>query len=186
MDRISKNPNEKRFKPIPAWIYLFFSFLRLPHHGLGQGASREVHRSLLSSSTLSVQKAGVLRTTYHLSYYRSSHHGQWSGAYSRAHWKAPCRRGNNLSVFQLNLQTHILIQRKMPVWYHRSNTILQGAACSPRWLFTSCHDRGSNPRPLDWGAGTIPLCHSDLHGFSSLTPTTISQSVCVDEIIISK
>ena len=82
---------------------------------------------------------------------------------SKYNTNPPCRRGNDLSVFQLNLQTHILIQRKMPVWYHRSNTILQGAACSPRWVFTSCHDRGLNPRPPDWGAGTIPLCHSDLH-----------------------
>ena len=73
-----------------------------------------------------------------------------------------------VAVIQLNLQAHILIQRKMPVWYHRSNTNFTGGRFSPRWLFTSCHDRGSNPRPLDWGAGTIPLCHSDLHESSTM------------------
>ena len=38
-----------------------------------------------------------------------------------------------------------------------------GASCSPQWLFTSCHDRGSNPRPSNRRQRLRPFSHSDLH-----------------------
>ena len=74
----------------------------------------------------------------------------------------PCRSENDLSVIQLNFQTHILIliQRKMPVWYHQSDTILQGPLIPP-WLFTSCHD-GAEDLTRDHLIRVRELSHSSI------------------------
>ena len=78
----------------------------------------------------------------------------------------------DLSVIQLNLQTHILVQREMPVLFGTiDQTQSYWGRFFPQWLFTSCHD-GAEDRTCDPLIGVRELSHSAF-------PTCIDQSLCI-------